>query len=84
MSGNLVGGLFSEAESWPLSKVLGFFSAGSVARNHRRGGEPPNQRKLGGLSLTVSGVGYGGVGTHLPTLRCGSVGTGGRARSFHG
>ena len=50
---------------------------------HFGGGEPPNQRKLGGLSLGLTEVDYGDVGTHPPTLRCESVGTDGRERSFH-
>lgn len=37
-----------------------------------RSERPPNQRKLGGLSLTVSVEGYGGGDTHPPIHRNGT------------
>ena len=61
-----------------LSEFLRGLGSGDIVRVG-----PPNQRKLGGLSLELTEVGYDGAGTHLPTPHCGSVGTDGRARSFH-
>ncbi|MBW4523549.1 MAG: hypothetical protein KME16_28410 [Scytolyngbya sp. HA4215-MV1] len=51
--------------------MLSEFWRGAGSGNTVRVG-PPNQHKLGGLSLTVSVVGYGGGDTHPPTRRNGT------------